>query len=147
MTGAASTQIGMLATARAMVQPIHDAGRPVENTLMWSIGAITVTIGDSPMAGLFGDMFAQSTTGWECGVSAVLSVEGWPPPAAGGEYDETERVEILRELSPHYRHVLWDHVATIARVQNGLVAGGLNIPKPTPDHQMTNEDDLAHADQ
>lgn len=136
MTEAVGTYINLLVTARAMVQAVEMQGLPVEDRVSWKIRPITVTGPDGPQAGLWGDMLIQSPAGWECGVAAVLSVTGWPNPAVGDEYDEQERRAIGTQLVPEYRHALWDHAATVARVQNAMVNAGLHIPTLTPDHEL-----------
>lgn len=135
MNDPSATKVGLLLTARAMVQVIERSDAPVEDQITWTIDPITVNTTPGPQAGLFADLYAAGPSGVECQISAVLGVEGWPAPASGEEYDQGERAEIVASLAPHYRHALWDYVATLARVQLGLVQGTLHIPSVTPDHK------------
>lgn len=116
---------------RALIQRRN----PGEENLHWALDGVGITEGgERPrlMAGVFGDLFLQTAEGWECGASAVIAVEDWPPPDDQDSYQDAELDSIKREVGPLVEELLWDACATTARQQAALVGTEIDLPTYAP---------------
>lgn len=121
-----------LLVLRALVQR---RGSGEEESLHWALDGIGITEGgEQPrlMAGVFGDLFLQTSDGWQCGASAVIAIEDWPPPDDGDSYQDAELDGIKREMGPVVEELLWDTCATTARQQAALVGTEIALPTYAP---------------
>jgi hypothetical protein len=105
-----------------------------EATFDWTLSLASLVVedspeGEAPTRGLVGNLFI-SENDWHLGVTALLMVDSRGPVEEHLAHLDDDKA--LEELAPWAGHVLWDHVALVARTIAGAAAAPLNIPQLTP---------------